>query len=77
MAQMLERVGNRVGVKNLHAHDFRHTATHHDLAEGISESDVMMKRGWSSPAMLRRYAKSTGQLRSIAAYKKAAIGDRI
>lgn len=77
VAQMLERVGRRVGVKNLHAHDFRHTATHHDLAEGISESDVMMKRGWSSPAMLRRYARSTGQMRSIAAYKKAAIGDRI
>lgn len=77
VAQMLERIGRRVGVRNLHAHDFRHTATHHDLADGISESDVMMKRGWSSPAMLRRYARSTGQVRSIAAYKKAAIGDRI
>ena len=61
IAQAIRDRGVRVGIPNLHAHDFRHAATHHELAGGMNEADVMSKRGWDSPAMLRRYAVDHGQ----------------
>lgn len=77
IAQVLRHRGQRVGIPNLHAHDFRHTATHHELRSGLSESDVMSKRGWDSPAMLRRYAASTANERMIEASQKLGLGDKL
>ena len=77
IAQAIRDRGLRVGVPNLHAHDFRHAATHHELANGMNEADVMSKRGWDSPAMLRRYASTTANERAIAASRKLALGDKL
>ncbi len=77
IAQVLRSRGLRVGLVNLHAHDFRHAATHHELAAGMNEADVMSKRGWDSPAMLRRYASSTATERAIAASRKLGLGDKL
>ena len=67
----------RVGLVGLHAYDFRHAATHRELAAGMNEADVMSERGWDSPAMLRRYASTTANERAIAASRKLALGDKI
>lgn len=77
IAQAIRDRGLRAGIPNLHAHDFRHAATHHELAGGMNEADVMSKRGWDSPAMLRRYASTTANERSIAASRKLALGDKL
>lgn len=77
IAQAIRDRGTRVGIPDLHAHDFRHAATHHELAAGMGESDVMNKRGWDSPAMLRRYASTTATERAIAASRKLGLGDKL
>jgi site-specific recombinase XerD len=77
IAQTIRDRGRRVGIPNLHAHDFRHAATHHELAGGMNEADVMSKRGWDSPAMLRRYASTTANDRAIAASRKLGLGDKL
>ncbi len=77
VAQAIRDRGRRVGIPNLHAHDFRHAATHHELASGMNESDVMSKRGWDSAAMLRRYASTTANQRAIEASRKLALGDKL
>jgi site-specific recombinase XerD len=77
IAQAIRDRGLRVGITALHAHDFRHAATHHELAGGMNEADVMSKRGWDSPAMLRRYASTTANQRAIEASRKLALGDKL
>jgi hypothetical protein len=37
----------------------------------------MNKRGWDSPAMLRRYASTTATERAIAASRKLGLGDKL
>lgn len=69
--------GMHASVLALNAHDFRHAVTHHELLAGMDEADVMSKRGWDSPAMLRRYASTTTQARSIAASGKLVLGDNL
>lgn len=77
IAQAIRDRGLRVGLSNLHAHDFRHSATHHELSGGMNEADVMSKRGWDSPAMLRRYASTTANERAIEASRRLALGDKL
>jgi site-specific recombinase XerD len=77
IAQIVRERGMRAGIPNLHPHDFRHAATHHELIGGMNEADVMNKRGWDSPAMLRRYASTTANERAIAASRKLGLGDKI
>ncbi len=77
IAQTIRDRGARAGIPSLHAHDFRHAATHHELAAGMNEADVMSKRGWDSPAMLRRYASTTANQRAIEASRRLALGDKL
>lgn len=77
IAQMVRDRGLRAGLVGLHAHDFRHAATHHELSAGMNEADVMAKRGWDSPAMLRRYASTTANERMIEASRKLGLGDKL
>jgi site-specific recombinase XerD len=75
--QVVRERGLRVGIPDLHPHDFRHADSHYFLADGGQETDLMRKRGWSSPSMLRRYAASTGRERAVAAAKKHSLADKL
>lgn len=77
IAQAIRDRGRRAGIPNLHPHDFRHAATHHELSGGMNEADVMSKRGWDSPAMLRRYASTTANQRMIEASRRLGLGDKL
>ncbi len=77
IAQLIRDRGLRAGIPALHAHDFRHAATHHELMGGMNEADVMAKRGWDSPAMLRRYASTTANERMNEATRKLGLGDKV
>jgi site-specific recombinase XerD len=77
LAQLVRDRGRRVGILDLHAHDFRHAATHHELAGGMNQADVMSKRGWDSPAMLRRYASTLANERAIEASRRLGLGDKV
>lgn len=49
-----------------HPHSFRHAATHHLLASGYSEGDVMQQMGWKSRQMADRYGRSVAGERARA-----------
>ena len=74
---MLRRRGLALGIPNLHAHQFRHTAAHRWLAEGGGETDLMRIMGWRSPQMLRRYSASKADERAREAHRRMALGDKV
>lgn len=55
-------------------HSFCHTWCHDLLDAGVSGENVMAIRGWSSPAMLRRYGADQASQRAINAVHQ--LGDR-
>ncbi len=53
-------LGKQVGIDNLSPHDLRHFWTRDALANGTSLDHVQAGGGWSSPAMVLKYAKVEG-----------------
>lgn len=74
--QMLRRRAAQAGIERLYPHMFRHTAAHEWLAAGGSETDAMRLFGWTSPAMLQKYARSTAVQRAQDAARRMNLGDR-
>jgi site-specific recombinase XerD len=75
LQQMLERVGGRVGIPDLHPHRLRHTAVDAMFSAGMTEGEVMALMGWSTAAMCRRYASARRAARAIDTYRRLGIGD--
>lgn len=75
--QVVKRKGAAVGLPSLHAHMFRHTASHRWLAAGGNEGDLMSLNGWKSRAMLQRYAASAAAERARDAHKRFGLGDQL
>ena len=74
--QMLDRRTTRLGIGHIHPHMFRHSAASEWLSNGGQESDLMRLMGWTSPDMVRQYAKSTADQRAREAHKRMGLGDR-
>lgn len=67
----------KAGVKDLHAHRFRHTFAHDWLLAGGQERDLKRLAGWSSDVMLERYGASAAVDRAHSAARRLRRGDRL
>ncbi|NQW20878.1 MAG: tyrosine-type recombinase/integrase [Chloroflexi bacterium] len=68
---------NKLGLRTVNLHTFRHVFAHYWLADGGSESDLMKITGWSSNEMVQRYASSTAQELGFKASRRFGFGIRI
>lgn len=73
VGDMLHKVGEEAGVRNLRAHQLRHTWTHVGLAAGMQEHDLMQLGGWTSPQQLGRYGAALAAQRAMAAAKSKPV----
>ena len=77
IAQAIRRRGQLAGIAGLHPHELRHAWMHHMDRAGASRETLMAIGGWSSDAMLRRYASSTANERAIEHAAKIGLGDKL
>ena len=73
--QGLKKRAARLGYK-VRPHAFRHTFSHHFLANGGNEHALAHLNGWTSTQMVARYAKSTQGERARQEHKRLSPGDR-
>lgn len=74
--QAIRRRGRQAGIRDLHAHIFRHTFAHYSK-DVLNDDELMRLAGWKSRQMLGRYAASTAEERAREAGKRSALLDRI
>ena len=77
IAQAIKTRGDLAGIPKLHPHDFRHAWRHHAEKAGADMHTLMAAGGWTSDAMLRRYASTTRDERAIDAMRKIGLGDKL
>jgi site-specific recombinase XerD len=63
------------GLQGFHGHLLRHALAHRWLAAGGSELGLQKVAGWSSDAMLRRYASSTAEARARDEARRLDLGE--
>lgn len=72
IAQVIRDIGLRVGIPNLHPHQFRHSWNAHADSAGLSIDTRMALAGWKSDKMPRHYGAQTQQARAIEAARGVA-----
>jgi site-specific recombinase XerC len=65
------------GVEPIHPHQLRHTWAHHSKKAGLSDEDLEVIAGWSSPMMVRRYGRDMANEPARDAHRRLAVGDRL
>ncbi|MEU1896896.1 tyrosine-type recombinase/integrase [Nocardiopsis dassonvillei] len=68
--RMVCRRAHRAGVDDLYPHCWRHDFSHHYLARGGEEGDLMELNGWDSRQMLRHYGCSMAASRAACNYDR-------
>lgn len=63
------------GIEDFHPHVLRHTQSDRWLDKGGSETGLMANNGWSSMAMVQRYAKSNREQRAATEARRLNLGD--
>jgi integrase/recombinase XerC len=74
---MLKRRGERAGVPNLHAHQWRHTFAHEWKLAGGDTGDLMLVLGWASEEMAHHYGASAAAQRAGEVAVRLAIGEAV
>ena len=77
LRMMLERHFKEAEVEFRGAHAFRRGFTMSYLAAGGQENDLKELGGWSSYAMVSRYARGNAGERAVRAHKALSPGDRL
>ena len=68
--QALRRRACAAGLKDFHAHQFRHTFAHRWLLSGEREGDLMTLAGWRTRQTLDRYGAAAAEQRAVRAYQR-------
>jgi len=77
LKQLLRRLGKRTGIKNVHAHRFRHTFATWAIQHDARELDVQYLLGHSSPDMVRRYSSSYRSEQAAQRHVSFSPGDQM
>lgn len=72
IAQTIRDIGLRVGIENLHPHQFRHTWNSNADRAGLDITTRMALAGWQSDKMPRHYGAQTQQERALEAARAVA-----
>jgi integrase len=75
--QIVRKRAEAAGVPGVHPHMFRHAYADAHLKAGGEETTLMSALGWSSRAMVQRYAAANKAERGLAAQERLALGDRV
>jgi site-specific recombinase XerD len=74
---MLKRRGAAAGVDNTHAHRWRHNFAHEWHKAGGNTGDLMLRLGWASEDMPRRYGASAAAERAQELQVRMGIGENV
>ena len=67
---MLDRRTADAGIGHINPHRFRHTFAHQAKRRGMTDGDLMLTAGWSTPAMLHRYGAVAAAERARDAHRR-------